>query len=100
MLGMKTLIEAAIVLLPIAPFVNLYRYSGVLRRLSLFPRLFGILSFGIMAYLTLSVLLTWYLARYSAFVMIMAAPLVFTSFTGEPGRRSVPAEASLPVLSN
>jgi len=71
---------AAIVFLPIAPFVNLYRYSGFLRRLSLFPRLFGILSFGIMAYLTLSVLLIWYLPRYSAFVLIMAAPLALYLF--------------------
>lgn len=77
---MKMLIETAIVFIPIAPFVNLYRYSGFLRRLSLFPRLFGILSFGIIAYLTLSVLLTWYLPRYSAFVMIMAAPLVLYLF--------------------
>lgn len=80
MLGMKTLIEAAIVVLPIAPFVNLYRYPGVLRRFSLLPLQFGILSFGIMAYLTLSVLLIWYVPQYSAFVMIVAAPLVLYLF--------------------
>jgi cytochrome P450 len=74
---MKAFVEAIILLLPIAPFLNLYRNPGFLRRLSLFPRVFGVLSFCILVYLTLSILLVFSFPQYSALVITLASPLAF-----------------------
>jgi cytochrome P450 len=77
---MMKLFIAVILFLPIAPFVNLYRYSGFLRRLSLFPRQFWVLSFGILLYLALSALLLWFFPRYSPLLILLAAPLALYFF--------------------
>lgn len=72
---MKAFVEAIVLLLPIAPFLNLYRQPGFLRRLSLFPRVFGVLSFCLLVYLTLSILLVFSFPQYSALVITLASPL-------------------------
>ncbi len=72
---LKAFLEAVILFLPIAPFVNLYRFSGFLRRLSLFPRQFWGLSFSILMYLAFSALLVWSFPRYSFLGILLATPL-------------------------
>jgi cytochrome P450 len=72
---MKAFVEAIVFLLPIAPFLNLYRNPGFLRRLSLFPRVFGVLSFCLLVYLTVSILLVFSFPQYSTLVITLASPL-------------------------
>ena len=71
---MKAFVEALVLLLPIAPFLNLSRNPGFLRRLSLFPRVFGVLSFCLLAYLTVSILLVFSFPQYTALVITLASP--------------------------
>jgi cytochrome P450 len=77
---MKALIEVILLFLPLSPFVNLCRYSGFLRRLSLFPRAFGAFSFCIVLYIALSTLLAWQFPQYSAYAIVLASPLAFYVF--------------------
>jgi cytochrome P450 len=72
---MQAFVEAIVFLLPIAPFLNLYRNPGFLRRLSLFPRVFGVLSFCLLVYLTVSILLVFSFPQYSTLVITLASPL-------------------------
>jgi cytochrome P450 len=72
---MKAFVEAIVLLLPIAPFLNLYRNPGFLRRLSLFPRVFGVLSFCLLVYLTVAILLVFSFPQHSTLVITLAFPL-------------------------
>ena len=77
---MKAFVEAIVLLLPIAPFLNLYRNPGFLRRLSLFPRVFGVLSFCLLVYLTVSILVVFSFPQYSTLVITLTSPLALYFF--------------------
>ena len=100
---MKAFVEAIVLLLPIAPFLNLYRNPGFLRRLSLFPRVFGVLSFCLLVYLTVSILVVFSFPQYSTLVITLTSPLALYFFywrarpTFGSDKRLPPGSLQLPL---
>ncbi len=74
---MNPLIWLIVLLLPLVPFLNLYRLPGFIRRLQCFPRIFFFLGGVMVLYLTLSVLLVLYFVQYVPVIIALGSPLVF-----------------------